>query len=173
VSAVVADHVTKRYGPLVAVDDLSFEVPAGQLLAVLGPNGAGKTTTLEMLEGFIVPTSGTVRVLGAYPRRGGRSWRARIGLVLQSTSLDAEVTVRDTLALYAQLYPSPRPVREVLDLVDLADDAQTRVAGSTWPSASSGSLRSCSWTSRAPGWIPRRGGAPGGPSRTSWPTGPR
>jgi len=106
---------------------MTFEVPAGQLLAVLGPNGAGKTTTLEMLEGFIAPTSGTVRVLGADPRRGGRAWRARIGLVLQSTSLDAEVTVRDTLALYARLYPAPRPVGEVLELVDLTDDAQTRV----------------------------------------------
>jgi ABC-2 type transport system ATP-binding protein len=126
-SAVVADRLTKRYGALAAVNDVSFEVPDGQLLAVLGPNGAGKTTTLEMLEGFTIPTSGTIRVLGADPRRGGRAWRARIGLVLQSTSLDAEVTVRDTLALFAQLYPAPRPVGEVLKLVDLADDAQTRV----------------------------------------------
>jgi ABC-2 type transport system ATP-binding protein len=126
-SAVVADRLTKRYGALAAVDDVSFEVPDGQLLAVLGPNGAGKTTTLEMLEGFITPTSGTIRVLGADPRHGGRAWRARIGLVLQSTSLDAEATVRDTLALFAQLYTAPRPVGEVLELVDLTGDAQTRV----------------------------------------------
>jgi ABC-2 type transport system ATP-binding protein len=126
-SAVVVEHLTKRYGALAAVDDVSFEVPDGQLLAVLGPNGAGKTTTLEMLEGFIVPTGGTVRVLGADPRCGGRAWRARVGLVLQSTSLEAEVTVRDTLALYAQLYPAPRPVGEVLELTSLTDDAQTRV----------------------------------------------
>jgi ABC-2 type transport system ATP-binding protein len=97
------------------------------VLAILGPNGAGKTTTLEMLEGFLAPTSGTIRVLGADPRRAGRAWRARIGLVLQSTSLDAEVTVRDTLSLYAGLYPSPRPVREVLELTGLTADAQTRV----------------------------------------------
>jgi ABC-2 type transport system ATP-binding protein len=126
-SAVVAEHLTKHYGALAAVDDVSFEVPDGQLLAVLGPNGAGKTTTLEMLEGFIAPTSGAIRVLGADPRRGGRAWRARIGLVLQSTSLDADVTVRDTLALYAQLYPVPRPVGEVLELTGLTGDAQTKV----------------------------------------------
>jgi ABC-2 type transport system ATP-binding protein len=127
VSAIAAEHLTKRYGELAAVDDVSFEVPAGQFVAVLGPNGAGKTTTLEMLEGFTAPTAGTIRVLGADPRRGGRRWRARIGLVLQSTSLDAELTVAATLGLYGQLYPDPRPVGEVLELVDLAGDAQTRV----------------------------------------------
>jgi ABC-2 type transport system ATP-binding protein len=126
-SAVAVEHMTKRFGDLAAVDDVSFEVPDGQLLAMLGPNGAGKTTTLEMLEGFIAPTSGTVRVLGVDPHRGNRAWRARIGLVLQSTSLDAELTVRDTLTLFAQLYPTPWRVDEALELVDLTDDAQTRV----------------------------------------------
>ncbi len=126
-SAVTVDHLTKRYGDLAAVDDVSFEVPDGQLLAVLGPNGAGKTTILEMLEGFVAPTAGTVRVLGADPHRGDRAWRARIGLVLQSTSLDAELTVADTLKLFAGLYPASLQLSEVLELVDLADDARTRV----------------------------------------------
>jgi len=66
-------------------------------------------------------------VLGANPRRGGRAWRARVGLVLQSTSLDPELTVRGTLELYAPLYPRPWPVQEALELIDLTDDAQTRV----------------------------------------------
>jgi ABC-2 type transport system ATP-binding protein len=126
-TAVVVEHLTKRYGELAAVDDVSFDVPDSQLLAVLGPNGAGKTTTLEILEGFIAPTAGTVRVLGADPRRAGRAWRARIGLVLQSTSLDASLTVRSVLSLFAQLYPEPRPVGEVLELIDLAAEAGTRV----------------------------------------------
>ncbi len=126
-SAVMVEDLTKQYGDLAAVDDVSFEVPDGQVLAVLGPNGAGKTTILEMLEGFVAPTAGTVRVLGTDPHRGDRSWRARIGLVLQSTSLDAELTVTDTLRLFAGLYPAPLGVGEVLDLVDLTDDAQTRV----------------------------------------------
>lgn len=126
-TAIAVDRLTKRFGDLVAVDDVSFEVPDGQLVAVLGPNGAGKTTTLEILEGFTAPTSGTVRVLGTDPHRGDRRFRARIGLVLQSTSLDAEITVRETLNTFAQLYPSPRRVREVLELVDLLDDAETRI----------------------------------------------
>ena len=126
-SAIVIDRLTKHFGDFTAVDGVSLDVPGGQLVAVLGPNGAGKTTTLEILEGFIAPTAGTVRVLGVDPRRGGRRWRARIGLVLQSTSLDAELTVRDTLSVFAGLYPAPRPVGEVLELVDLADDAETRV----------------------------------------------
>jgi ABC-2 type transport system ATP-binding protein len=127
VSAIVAEKLTKRFADFAAVDGVSFEVPEGQLVALLGPNGAGKTTILEMLEGFLSPTSGTARVLGVNPHRGDRRWRARIGLVLQSTSLDAELTVRSTLAIFAGLYPNPRPVDEALDLVDLADEAETRV----------------------------------------------
>ena len=161
--AVAAEHLTKRYGALTAVDDLTFEVSAGQLVAMLGPNGAGKTTTLEMLEGFVAPTSGTARVLGADPRRGGQAWRARIGLVLQSTSLEAELTVRETLVLYARPYPAPRPVGEVMNLAGLTDDAQTRVgccpgasaAGWTWDSASSAGPTCCSSTNRPPASIPR------------------
>ena len=126
-SAIVVDRLTKHFGDFAAVDGVSFEVPAGQLVAVLGPNGAGKTTTLEMLEGFLAPTSGTARVLDVDPHRGDRRWRARIGLVLQSTSLDAELTVRDTLTVFAGLYPTARPVGEVLELVDLVDDAETLV----------------------------------------------
>jgi ABC-2 type transport system ATP-binding protein len=127
VSAIVVERLTKHFGDFAAVDGVSFEVPEGQLVAVLGPNGAGKTTTLEMLEGFLAPTSGTVRVLDVDPHRGDRRWRARIGLVLQSTSLEDEITVRDTLTVFAGLYPAARPVGEVLELVDLADDAETRV----------------------------------------------
>jgi ABC-2 type transport system ATP-binding protein len=127
VSAIVVDRLTKHFGDFAAVDSVSFEVPAGQLVAVLGPNGAGKTTTLEMLEGFLAPTSGTARVLDVDPHRGDRRWRTRIGLVLQSTSLDAELTVRETLTVFAGLYPAARPVGEILELVDLADDAETRV----------------------------------------------
>ena len=126
-SVVVTEQLTKRYGDLAAVDSISFEVSHGQLVAVLGPNGAGKTTALEILEGFLTPTSGTARVLGADPHRAGRAWRARIGLVLQSTSLDAELTVRDTLTLFARLYPAPRCVGEVLELTGLTADAATRV----------------------------------------------
>ena len=125
-NAIVAERLTKRYGDLEALDNVSFEVPAGQFVALLGPNGAGKTTTIEILEGFLTPTSGSARVLGSDPHRGGRNWRSRIGLVMQSTSLDREMTVRDLLTAFGGLYPDPLPVREVLEIVDLADEAQTR-----------------------------------------------
>jgi ABC-2 type transport system ATP-binding protein len=126
-AAIVAEQLTKRYGDLVALDQVSFEVPPGQLVAVLGPNGAGKTTTMELLEGFLAPTAGTVRVLGAEPRHGDRAWRARIGLVLQSTSLDDQLTVRELLAVFARLYPDPRSVPEVLELIGLTGETGTRV----------------------------------------------
>ena len=126
-NAIEAHNLTKRYGDFKAVDEVSFEVPQGQLLGVLGPNGAGKTTTLEMLEGFLAPSAGSVRVLGTDPRRGGRAFRARVGLVLQSTSLDPELTVRESLALFGQLYPTPYRVGEALAIVDLASDAHTKV----------------------------------------------
>ncbi|HEY7145587.1 MAG TPA: ABC transporter ATP-binding protein [Streptosporangiaceae bacterium] len=126
-TAVVAERLVKRYGELTAVDDVSFTIEAGQVTALLGPNGAGKTTTIEILEGFTAPSSGTVRVLGRDPRRGGRAWRARIGLVLQSTSLDGQLTVAEALALFGGLYPRPRPAPEVLGLIGLEDEAGTRI----------------------------------------------
>jgi len=126
-TAIVADHLTRRFGHLTALDDVSFEIPAGQFTALLGPNGAGKTTTIEILEGFLAPTAGSALVLGIVPRRGGRAWRSRIGLVMQSTSLDGDMTVRDLLTAFAQLYPNPLPVAEVLEVIDLAGQADDRV----------------------------------------------
>jgi ABC-2 type transport system ATP-binding protein len=127
VTAIGVCGLVKRYGSFTAVQDVSFDVPQGQVTALLGPNGAGKTTTIEILEGFLAPTAGTVRVLGTDPRTGNRAWRARIGLVLQSTSLDAQLTVTEALRLFGGLYPRPRPVAEVLDVIDMADDARTRI----------------------------------------------
>jgi ABC-2 type transport system ATP-binding protein len=129
-NAIEVHHLTRRFGGFTAVDDVTFGVPAGQVTAVLGPNGAGKTTTIEIMEGFLAPTAGGVRVLGADPRQGGRAgraWRARIGLVLQSTSLDMQLTVAEALRLYAGLYARPLPPGEVLELIDLAGDAGTKI----------------------------------------------
>jgi ABC-2 type transport system ATP-binding protein len=130
VTAIEVRHLAKRFGGFTAVEDVSFDVPAGQVAAVLGPNGAGKTTTIEILEGFLAPTRGTVRVLGTDPRRGGaagRAWRARIGLVLQSTSLDAQLTVAEALGLYAGLFPRPMAAGKVIEMIGLGGDAGTRI----------------------------------------------
>ncbi len=129
-NAVVVENLVKRYGSFTAVESVSFTAAAGQVTALLGPNGAGKTTTIEILEGFGAPTSGTVRVLGTDPTargQAGRTWRSRIGLVLQSTSLDSQLTVTEAMTLYGSLYPEPRRVAEVLDVIDMASDARTRI----------------------------------------------
>jgi ABC-2 type transport system ATP-binding protein len=125
--AITVEHLSKRYRALDALRDVSFEVPAGQVVALLGPNGAGKTTTMEILEGYQQPSGGSVQVLGSEPRHAGRAWRARIGLVLQSTSLDAQLTVREAPGVYAGLFPRPREVGEVLDLTGLTGEGGTRI----------------------------------------------
>jgi len=126
-TAIIVKDLVKRFGGFTAVENVSFEVASGQVTAVLGPNGAGKTTTIEILEGFQAPTAGTVRVLDADPRTAGRAWRARIGLVLQTTSLDAQLTVTEALTMFGALYPQPRRIAEILELIDLASDARTRI----------------------------------------------
>jgi ABC-2 type transport system ATP-binding protein len=127
VTAIDVRGLTKRFGPVTAVHDVGFQVEAGAVVAVLGQNGAGKTTTIEILEGFQRADGGQVRVLGTDPAQADRRWRARIGLVLQSTSLDPQVTVLEAVELHAALYPNPRPVDEMLAVVGLTDDADTRV----------------------------------------------
>jgi len=126
-SAIAVEGLRRCFGDFVAVDDLGFEVPAGEVVALLGPNGSGKTTTLEILEGYLAPSTGRVSVLGTDPRRAGRAWRARIGVVLQSTSLDPVLTVRGALTVFWRLYARARPVDEVLDLIGLNADADTRI----------------------------------------------
>jgi ABC-2 type transport system ATP-binding protein len=127
VNAIAVSGLVKRFGGFTAVDGVSFTALPGQVTALLGPNGAGKTTTIELLEGFQAPTAGTVRVLGADPLTAGRAHRARIGLVTQSTSLDAQLTVAEALGLFGSLYATPRRTGEVLDLIDLRSDARTRI----------------------------------------------
>jgi ABC-2 type transport system ATP-binding protein len=110
-----------HYGAMEAVRGIDFVVQRGEVVALLGPNGAGKTTTLEILEGFRQRTAGAVRVLGADPGHAGRGWRARIGIVLQESQPEPDLTVAQCLSLYAGYYPAPRPVDETLALVGLAD----------------------------------------------------
>jgi ABC-2 type transport system ATP-binding protein len=126
-TAIIVKDLVKRFGGFTAVENVSFEVASGQVTAVLGPNGAGKTTTIEILEGFQAPTAGTVRVLDADPRTAGRAWRARIGLVLQTTSLDAQLTVTEALSLFGALYADPVRVGAVLEVIDMTADARTRI----------------------------------------------
>jgi ABC-2 type transport system ATP-binding protein len=100
-----AFRLVRRFGPRTAVDDVSFEVSAGEVFGLLGPNGAGKTTTLRMLGGLIPPTSGEVRVDGtAIDRASGPRLRARIGFLTETPGLWDQLTVGDNLAVYARLF---------------------------------------------------------------------
>jgi ABC-2 type transport system ATP-binding protein len=116
----------KSYDGVEAVAGIDLEVRAGEIFAFLGPNGAGKTTTVEILEGYRRRTAGDVSVLGTDPARAGRDWRARIGVVLQESQPEDELTAEECLSLYAGYYPRPRPVAETLDLVGLADHRTAR-----------------------------------------------
>jgi ABC-2 type transport system ATP-binding protein len=108
------------------VRGIDFEIAAGEVFGLLGPNGAGKTTTVEILEGYRERDGGSVEVLGVDPQRGGRDWRNRLGVVLQSSSLYPALTVRESLSVFAGYYDAPRDVDEVIDLVGLREKQDAR-----------------------------------------------
>lgn len=124
--AVRVHGLHKRYGDKHAVDGLDLEVARGEIVAVLGPNGAGKTTTVEILEGFRTRDAGEVSVLGQDPGTAGRDWRARIGVVLQSSSDLDEATVTELVHHWAGFYPDPRDPEQVIDAVGLREKATAR-----------------------------------------------
>ena len=125
-AAISIRGLVKRYGEFVAVDGLDLDIRRGEIFALLGPNGAGKTTTVEICEGYRERDAGEVRVLGEDPANGGRAWKARLGIVLQSNSGESQLSVRETVAARADLYPDPRDPDEVLELVGLTEKARVR-----------------------------------------------
>lgn len=109
----------KNYGSFAALQGVSFNIERGETFALLGPNGAGKSTTIEILEGYRDRTSGSATVLGVDPGKGDLAWKARLGIVLQSSGESGGVTVREQLAHFASFYPNPRSVDEVIAAVGL------------------------------------------------------
>jgi ABC-2 type transport system ATP-binding protein len=96
--------IRKVYGPTIAVDDVSFEVEAGEIFGLIGPNGAGKTTTMECVEGLRRCDRGTIAVLGLDPSRDAHSLQERIGVQLQESQLQKRIKVREAVAFWASLY---------------------------------------------------------------------
>jgi ABC-2 type transport system ATP-binding protein len=116
----------KAYGAVEAVRGIDLDIAAGEIVALLGPNGAGKTSTVEILEGYRGRSGGEVSVLGHDPGRGEAALKARIGIVLQTSAGEPYLTAREIVSMYAGYYPRPRDVRELLDLVGLSEQADTR-----------------------------------------------
>ncbi|VEG52753.1 ABC transporter [Mycolicibacterium aurum] len=125
--AVRVRGLSKSYGRRLAVRELDLDVAYGEIFAILGPNGAGKSTTIEILEGHRKRDAGQVSVLGEDPGTAGRSWRARIGIVLQESSDFGMLTVLETARMFAKCYGRARVPEELLALVGLEATAESRV----------------------------------------------
>jgi ABC-2 type transport system ATP-binding protein len=127
VSVIAVSGLVKSYGRHEVLQGISFSVDPGEVFGLLGPNGAGKTTTVEILEGYRARDGGEIRVLGEDPGKAGSDFRARIGIVLQSSAVYPVLSVRETLELFGGYYPRPRRPEEVIELVGLAEKADARV----------------------------------------------
>nr|WP_246361896.1 ATP-binding cassette domain-containing protein [Neomicrococcus lactis] len=123
----------KRYGDFTAVNDLSFEVPAGESFGLLGPNGAGKSTTMRMIGGVSQRSGGQLTIMGLDPEEHGPEVRAHLGVVPQQDNLDEEITVRDNLIMYGRYFGLSRSYLkpksdELLEFAQLTDKANNRVS---------------------------------------------
>ncbi len=114
-------------GSVVGLDGVTFDIRRGETFALLGPNGAGKSTTIEILEGYRDRTSGEASVLGVDPQHGSIDWKARLGIVLQSTGESGNVTVLEQITHFAGYYRNPRDIGEVIEAVGLTSKAKSRI----------------------------------------------
>ena len=125
--AIEVRGLHKSYGQVEAVRGINLCVSKGEVFALLGPNGAGKTTTVEILEGHRGRSAGDVSVLGYDPGRNARALKRRIGIVLQSTSVEPYLSVEETINLFRGYYPHPLPLEQVLEVIGLREQRRTRV----------------------------------------------
>jgi ABC-2 type transport system ATP-binding protein len=126
-AAIDVRGLRKSYGAVEAVRGVDIAIATGEVFALLGPNGAGKTTIVEILEGHRRPDAGTVSVLGFDPARAERAMKQRIGIVLQSTSIEQFLTVAEVIEMYRGYYPKPRPLDEIIEVVGLTEKRNERV----------------------------------------------
>ncbi|WP_427016626.1 ABC transporter ATP-binding protein [Pseudarthrobacter sp. P1] len=129
---ISAHNLTKRYGDFTAVDNISFDVPAGESFGLLGPNGAGKSTTMRMIGGVSQRSGGTLSIMGLDPEQHGPEVRAHLGVVPQQDNLDEELKVRDNLIVYGRYFGLPMSylrskADELLEFAQLTEKANAKV----------------------------------------------
>src|SRR5688572_30012399 len=127
------EHVTKLYGPFIAVEDLTFSVAKGEILGFLGPNGAGKTTTMRILTGYMPPTSGTATIAGYDVFTKSLEARRHVGYLPETVPLYTDMTVRSYLEFQATLHGMKNPykddrVEEVIDRMRLDEYADSLIS---------------------------------------------
>jgi ABC-2 type transport system ATP-binding protein len=132
--AIATEHLTRRFGELVAVNDLTLSVACGEIFGFLGHNGAGKTTTIRLLNGVLGVSDGSARVLGLDPGQDGPSLRRRTGVLTENPSLDERLSARENLRFYADLNAVPiqtitQHIDKLLADFDLLDRADEKVGG--------------------------------------------
>jgi ABC-2 type transport system ATP-binding protein len=125
-TAISVTDLHKSYGSYEALRGIDFQIETGEVFGLLGPNGAGKTTTVEILEGYRSRDGGEVSVLGEDPAHAGLDWRQRIGVVLQSGALYQNLTVIESVELFAGYYDQPLEIDRVIELVGLTEKRRSR-----------------------------------------------
>jgi len=126
-SVIEVENLVKSYDDVEAVRGVDLHVDAGEVFALLGPNGAGKSTIVEILEGHRTKTSGSVSVLGFDPTDHHRDYRERIGIVLQETAVEEQLTVKEAIDIYGSMYPKRRPTDELIEIVGLEEKTNARI----------------------------------------------
>ena len=128
-TAITVEDLHKRYGDILAVDGVSFEVARGEVFGMLGPNGAGKTTTVEILEGLRVPDAGRAMVLGLDVAKQAPQLKERIGVQLQIAAMYPNLTVVETIDLFRSFFRRSRTTDDLIEALDLGErrNAQTKV----------------------------------------------
>ncbi len=116
---ITVQHLEKRYGDFVAVNDVSFSVKEGEIFGIIGPNGAGKTTTVECISGLRTPDSGSISVNGLSPHKDRNRIREFLGIQLQESSMPPRLKVGEAVELFASFYPNPVDPKNLLETLGL------------------------------------------------------
>jgi ABC-2 type transport system ATP-binding protein len=118
---VTVEHLVKKYGRLVAVNDVSFSIREGEIFGLIGPNGAGKTTTVECISGLRGPNSGSISVYGLSPQKDRNKMREFVGVQLQESALPPRLRVGEAVKLFASFYSNPQDPNELLESLGIKE----------------------------------------------------